>query len=188
MAADNLILLRGSLKNLLVGGKDNMRRGEDIKLSDVLAFDVRVYDPTAPIIAAGGVAMNPGDPGYTSAGTVVGRGGFVDLGYANDDPLGTPLSVFSSRPLWKFNRVRTYCTWSTHYERDGKDQDRNKVADQGTNGLDDNNQGGVDDITERETTPPYPSPLRGISVSIRMLEFNTRQVRQISVATDFLPE
>ena len=36
--------------------------------------------------------------------------------------------------------------------------------------------------------PPYPVDLRGIEVRIRMMDFNTRQVRQVSVVGDFVPE
>ena len=47
---------------------------------------------------------------------------------------------------------------------------------------------GVDDHTERETSPPYPVDLRGIEVRIRMMDLNTRQVRQVSIVGDFVPE
>ena len=38
------------------------------------------------------------------------------------------------------------------------------------------------------TSPPYPIPLRGIEVTLRVQEYNTQQVRQASVVGDFLPE
>jgi hypothetical protein len=47
---------------------------------------------------------------------------------------------------------------------------------------------GVDDPGERETSPPYPVPLRGIQVRIRVLEPNTRQMRQATVGADFIQE
>ena len=56
------------------------------------------------------------------------------------------------------------------------------------NGIDDDNQNGVDDAGERETSPPYPAPLRGIEVRIRVMDYSTRQVRQVSVVADFVPE
>ena len=74
------------------------------------------------------------------------------------------------------------------YERNGVDDDGNGVIDQGTNGFDDDGTNGVDDVGERETSPPYPVPLRGIRVSIRAIEPGSRQVRQVSVMSDFLPE
>lgn len=94
-----------------------------------------------------------------------------------------------------------YDTWSSFYERDNVDQDFDNVTDEGTDGLDNpvlpNGRhtitggvaiNGVDDHTERETSPPYPVDLRGIEVRIRMMDLNTRQVRQVSIVGDFVPE
>jgi hypothetical protein len=81
-----------------------------------------------------------------------------------------------------------YDTWSQAYEHDGIDQDGVAGVDQGSNGLDDDGSNGVDDAAERETSPPYPVPLRGIQVRIRILDRDTRQVRQMSVTSDFIPE
>ena len=47
---------------------------------------------------------------------------------------------------------------------------------------------GVDDVGERETSPPYPVPLRGIQVRLRIIDRDTRQVRQMTVSSDFIPE
>ena len=44
------------------------REGEDLMLTNVLAFDVRVFDPAAPIHAVNGIAVAPGDPGYPEIG------------------------------------------------------------------------------------------------------------------------
>ena len=66
--------------------------------------------------------------------------------------------------------------------------DGGQLIDEGTNGIDDDDNHGVDDVGEQETSPPYSRPLRGILVKLRMMEYNTRQVRQTSVAVDFLPE
>lgn len=65
-----------------------------------------------------------------------------------------------------------------------------------SNGYDDDGQNGVDDPAEQAVsypgTPPrlYPVPttLRGIEVRIRMYEPGTRQTRQATVHTDFIPE
>ena len=62
------------------------------------------------------------------------------------------------------------------------------MVDEGTDGLDNNGINGIDDPTERETMPPYPHALRGMKISIRAMEYGTRQVRQTSVTKDFLPE
>jgi len=91
-----------------------------------------------------------------------------------------------------------YDTWSYHYEYDGIDQDGDNLIDEGTDGLDldrnavpGTNRGqiehvhGVDDIAERETSPPDPVPLRGMEVRIRVYEPDTRQIREVSVKQNF---
>ena len=47
---------------------------------------------------------------------------------------------------------------------------------------------GIDDPGEREAPPPYPYPLRGIQVKIRVFEPDSRQIREVTVVQDFLPE
>ena len=47
---------------------------------------------------------------------------------------------------------------------------------------------GVDDIGERETTPPYDKPLRGVQVLIRSYERDSRAIRQVRVNQHFMPE
>lgn len=83
------------------------RRGEDVMLSDALGFDLRVYDPGAPLFAhrLTETILQPTDPGWLQAyvsndnmqnngsGRIgsssetfpfVGQGAFVDLGYGFD--------------------------------------------------------------------------------------------------------
>jgi hypothetical protein len=166
-------------------------------LGDVLSFDVRVYDPQAPVNVSGRVALVPGDPGYTLPKTPTARGAFVDLNYARDgSSVRNGVSIFSGPPhpksrLLSFSDggpASIYDTWPSHYERDGYDQDGDGLIDEGTNGIDDDNINGVDDPGERETSPPYAVPLRGIEVRIRIMDYNTRQVRQVSVVADYTPE
>lgn len=172
--------------------------GEDVMISDALSFDIRVYDPQAPVDVSGAVvpaAIVPGDPGYVPSASIA-RGAYVDLNYANDG--STPLqNSYFSGPSHRKSRlnqlpdgspVSVYDTWPEDYERDGIDQDGRLGIDQGTNGLDDDVQFGVDDVGERETASPYGVPLRGLQVTIRMMDFSTRQVRQVSVVGDFVPE
>ena len=166
----------------------------EIVLRNVLSFDVKVWDPRAPIYADPSNdkrVMAPGDPGYSTGGTVIGRGAYVDLGYA---PLLSPPSHFSSRPNrptrnsnW-MSTMAVWDTWPRVYERDGKDQDGRHGPDQGYNGLDDDGFNGVDDPGELETRPPYSHPLRGVRVTIRIYEPASQQVRQISVVQHFMPE
>lgn len=68
--------------------------GEDVVISNVLAFDLKVWEPNAPVCgylpanpADGEIpeGVVPGDPGFAPSGTVaqasiVGRGAYVDLG------------------------------------------------------------------------------------------------------------
>ncbi len=194
------------------------RVGEDVQLSRCIAFDVRVFDPTAAVIAGQVDAAGPSDriarinpdPAVVGAANL-GYGAFVDLNYSRytigNSYFSGPSSVGS-----KLN-APIYDTWSITYERDGIDQDNDGMVDEGTNGLDDafpssinpanpnslpiphdnSNMsnirvGGADDITERETFPPYDVPLRGIQVLIRVFDPSTRQLRQATVVADFTPE
>ncbi|MDX1948075.1 MAG: prepilin-type N-terminal cleavage/methylation domain-containing protein [Pirellulaceae bacterium] len=201
----------GSMNRWVLHG---FRKGEDVLLSNVLAFDVRAYDPYAPIYADHATnarsTVQPGDLGWyraSQSNPLVGRGAFVDLFYTRNTPLqdntlsadtnwlsysapGTDdLSYFSAAPHARsFGLPSTWTTWPAIYERDGVDQDGPLGADQGTNGIDDDGANGVDDVGERETSPPYPYPLRGIEVRIRVYEPGTRQVRQATVGADFLAE
>jgi hypothetical protein len=164
--------------------------GEDIILSNVIGFDIKVFDPTVPIaaVAKNLEAVLPGDPSFNPTLQVDGYGGFVDLGFSRYQ--AGVNSTFSGRPHPKSKLTLTqyvYDTWSMDYEFDGFDQDGGRI-DQGTNGLDDDGNNGVDDLNERETSPPYPSPLRGIQIIIRTLDPDSRQVRQITVTSDFTPE
>jgi len=143
---------------------------------------------------------------------LIGLGAFVDLGYgvlyaaAGGNSNAINSSLFSGNPKNKA-RLRTppprtpspvggsiyeYCTWSAHYERNGVDDDGDNLTDEGTNGFDDavggNYVNGVDDVGERETSPPYPVPLRGIQIRIRTWDPDSRQIRQATVVSDFVPE
>jgi hypothetical protein len=183
------------------------RRGEDVILSNVLAFDVRVYDALAALRADNVVAANaigtvqPGDPGYSltiaNGHAVAGAGAYVDLNYSRylTAPLPTP-SAFSG-PGLQTGLTGTYDTWAASYERDGLNQDyladgaaniNSGPFDEGTDGLDNDGANGVDDKGERETTPPYPTRLRGLEVKVRTYEPGTRQVQQGTVGADFIPE
>jgi len=176
----------------LVFDSTSQRQGEDIVLTNVLAFDVRVFDPAAPVRNSGnGTAVVPGDPGFTT-GTDAGSGCYVDLGHGvTANSLITPNPLFSASTGTVGGSgdtlTRTYCTWSTHYEANGIDDDGDGLVDQGTDGLDDNGNGLIDDADEQETAPPYPYPLRGIEVRIRVYEPTSRQVRQVTVRQTFVP-
>ena len=221
------------------------RIAEDIVMTNVLSFDVKVWDPGAPVlVTSAGVTLQPGDSGYTKyldesvTGAVtpllVSYGAYVDLNYmcllgaqANAYISGTgsgiPRPLFATsgdlrsriagtRPFerdfddptsWPPPNARSpavYDTWSFHYERDGFNQDQdmaggNPLVDEGTNGFDDDGTGGVDDggnyppiWGEMEAYPPYPYALRGIQVKIRTFDPDSRQIREVTVGHEFLPE
>jgi hypothetical protein len=71
---------------------------------------------------------------------------------------------------------------------DDAGEEQMELVDEGADGVDNDGRLGVDDVGERETSPPYPVPLRGLQVRIRMLEPDSRQVRQVTVISDFTPE
>jgi hypothetical protein len=171
------------------------RANDDVILTNVIGFDVKVYDPEVP----------------TTADPEVSR--YVDLGYANEscnpgDAANAPLSLFSHRghpgsdleapatSTASAPAARVYCTWSFHYEHDGIDQDADSVVDEGADGFDNDGGGVVDDgydpstryRGEWETVAPYPVPLRGVQVTIRIFEPDSRQIREVTVVQQFLPK
>ncbi|QDV79960.1 PilW family protein [Botrimarina mediterranea] len=240
------------------------RRGEDVMMTDALAFDLKVYDPGAPIyrIASGTdfLIVGPNDPAWPAAiltdangpaangdvaiDTFESQGAYVDLGYGKRSPAfgvsqrytGDPLLPVGALNLvapiapqfWRDGFVRlpsqptstaaplttlyaNYDTWSWHYENDGINQDRDSgpngrpTVDEGANGLDDPDPTiagdprlvdnaadialyGPDDFAERETRPPYDAALRGLQVSLRAYERDSRQIREVRVKESFVPE
>ena len=170
------------------------RVGEDVVLTNVLSFDVRVFDPAGTIGVSGNDAQVPGDSSFTA----VANGCYVDLG--NSTASGH-FAGYGSRNYrgqsgglqGSLTTNRTWDTWSTHYETNGVDDDGVAGIDQGSNGFDDTINGSypvngrVDDADEFETSPPYPFPLRGIEVRIRCYEPSSRQARQVTVRHTFVP-
>jgi hypothetical protein len=161
------------------------RYGEDVMLSNMLAFDIKGFDPWGGFgsPASDEVAMVPGDFGYnTGAG---GRGVYVDIGGpGGGDYTGTPRAESTISPQ-SLGLRGLFDTWSFHYEHDGITQRGSK--DNATNLLDGDGGGGVDDGKERETCAPYLRPLRGIEVMVRVYEPDSRQVQQVTVVGDFMP-
>jgi hypothetical protein len=194
--------------------KSSTRVGEDVVLTNVIGFDVRVFDPGAPVgVPAGGdSAVVPGDGGFAAA-TVAGNGAYVDLGW-NKGPYGV-VATSGQRPRFAnlaepMSGLRNaagpaiWDTWSTHYESNGFDDDQDGTIDEGSNGLDDDSDGKVDespydvdgdglftgagdDPGELETLPPYRFPLRGIEIRLRCYEPSSRQVRQVTIRHSFVP-
>ena len=158
------------------------RIGEDIMLSNVLAFDVRVFDPDASVRDSGsGVALIPGDPGYSTSLSILTSGAYIDMGVTG---AGKFASMHTGSQL---STLSTYDTWSDHYEFNGIDEDSRYGVDQKNNMIDDDSNGIIDDANELETSPPYPVPLRGLEVRVRIYDTSTRQVRQMTVRHTFVP-
>ena len=178
--------------------------GDDIVLSDVAGFDLRVYSPNINIntSAATGVDViaEPSDPGYVNYASSVGspNGAFVDLAGDPTDPNGwfagnasvkSQCSYTQALSLLPFAGIENvYDTWAPYYESNSVNEDSDALLDEGTNGLDDDNLNGVDDTAERETLPPYAHPIRGLQVSIRLIEKGTKQVHQTTIVHSFVPE
>lgn len=178
----------------LVFNSSSTRQGEDLMMTNVIAFDVRVFDPYAEIKTLGTATVSPGDPGYS--GSTTGNpsvfGAYVDLG-ANQSVaatvIGTPTlsgSMQLKAGLAGYQN-KVYDTWSLHYEFNGIDDDGDGAVDEGTDGLDNDSNGIVDDTGERETAPPYPVALRGLEIRLRVYEPSSRQVRQVTVRHTFVP-
>jgi hypothetical protein len=165
--------------------------------------------------------LTPVDPGYryvakainpqTPSSYPISYGAYVDLGYNVNGTAGFyfPITSHFSGPPQSRSRTwlpalanapRVYCTWSTLYERDGVDQNRNGEYDEGTDGIDtpvpkppDPEYANsiydprfiVDDLFEQETSPPYTHDLEGVEVVLRVRELSSQQVRQASVIEDF---
>ena len=167
------------------------RRGQDIMLRNALAFDVRVYDPQAPLqITSDGIVVAPGDPGWSTSGSPTADGAvgaFVDLNYAGawigNSWFSGPSQNVSRSGARLFDGH--WDTWPFAYEQDGIDQDGNGTIDEGTNGFDDDNDGIIDNPEEYETAPPYNAPLRGVLVRVRGYEPFSRQVRDVSMVENF---
>jgi len=204
---------------ILADPTNNRRINEDVIMTNVIGFDVKIWDPGAPVYSSGGVAVLPGQispVAYTSlvGGAPLSYGAYVNLGYApNYAPgAGAPAAHFNglgdaaSRlragevspvdPAPPASAVRrnaaVYDTYTSVYESDGLDQlstpGWRSGPDEGTNGFDDNGIGGIDDVTEKELPPPYPFPMRGIQITIRVIEPDTQQIREVVVQQDFVLE
>jgi hypothetical protein len=108
---------------------------------------------------------------------------------------GVPANTFP-RPLFGTGGAadslvsNIYDTWSTHYETNGIDDDRDGVIDEGANGVDDwGDNKGFDNIDasrlEMESPPPYPHRLRGLQIKIRAIEKYSKQVREVTLYQEF---
>ena len=183
-----------SIPGLFFDAATSARAGEDVVLTNVIAFDVRVFDPAAAVSVSGDAAAVPGDTGFSS-GAASARGCYVDLG--NGTTGVTSHFSGSAQGNYRLQSMglagsTTWDTWSTHYDANGVDEDGVGGIDQGSNGLDDAigshpQNGQIDEPEEQETSPPYAFPLRGLEIRIRVYEPSSQQVRQVTVRHTFVP-
>jgi hypothetical protein len=163
------------------------RFGEDIILTNVIAFDVRVWDPNAPIKGLPAVlntgnnanptqlAVTPGDPLYGDPAAVIPPvvsgyrvGSYVDLGWAGDPgpvSVGAPFpasgSAFQGRGVYSTNSSRLTFTHPT-YDTWSSAYETNG-ADDDADAVIDNGTNGLDDngnglVDEASTfAQPYAS-------------------------------
>jgi prepilin-type N-terminal cleavage/methylation domain-containing protein len=171
------------------------RLGEDVLLTNVLAFDVKAFDPSVALryadvnsnnlIDANEPTVVPSDAGYASGLALGLIGAYVDLNFSSYVTPSTT-SDFSG-PGAQTGLPGVYDTWSTHYESNGINES-STGTDSGSNGLDDDTDGVVDEPDEADAPPPYNVPLRGIQIKIRVYEPDSRQVREVTVVQDFMPQ
>lgn len=181
---DRSILAANRLNSTNLSGTDLVFAGQDIFLTDILAFDVKVFSPDCPVTLNNDFPMVPSDIGYTGTNPVT-MGAFVDLAFGLISfQFGAPSAI--SYPMTnhltgasEFDHA--YDTFSKHYESNNIDDNNNGIVDEGLNGIDNNGDGVIDDSGEREMRPPYPYPIRGVKVTLRIVERTTKQVRQSSV-------
>jgi prepilin-type N-terminal cleavage/methylation domain-containing protein len=181
--------------------EESARGWEHIILPNVLAFDVRVYDPQVMPLETSDQWLLPGDPGYTAPADADGpTGAYVDLGRSGAAATAptapfppTGQSAFQSGgvqvtdgPRSLSLPVATYDTWSDHYEFNGVDDDGDGVIDEGSNGFDADGDGWPEYSGDVETSSPYPVVLRGIEVRIRCYEPTSKQIRQITIRHSFV--
>ena len=159
------------------------RQGEDLILDNVLAFDIKVFDPSSG--SAGGTYVDLGSSGTGNPSPLAGTGfpPTADVFRSR----GVRASNASQNDVLTTSTYATYDTFSSHYEANGLDEDGDGNIDEGTNGRDDNTNGVIDEPQEAETSPPYPYPLRGIEIRIRCYEPSSRQVRQVTIHHTFVP-
>jgi hypothetical protein len=196
----------------------NLRYGEDVVLSNVLSFDIKVWDPWAQVKQdSKGNPLVPSDPGY-SGGSTIGSGvygAYVDLNWNNGAPVtnpsGVPAPYFAqgfyglgsksyltpspaptnSSPIAPapVSGCATYDTWSAGYETWLYNPTGSTPQTSNiSNNGFDDMGSGVDSPNERLTCPPYPVPLRGVQIKIRTYEFTSKQVREVTLQESFVPD
>ncbi len=179
--------------------KAGTRVADDVILTNVIGFDVKVWEPAA----------NGGSGGYIDLGS--NEVAAQNLPAVSITPGKTPAFQSPQGPTnYRFSNggitesglsgsgtiPRVYDSGCFSYA--------NELGNsQGTNGLPDNptyNPTGIVDASSEfimtsgslagyaPGVSPYPVPLRGIQVTIRCFEPDSKQIREITIEHDFLPK
>jgi type II secretory pathway pseudopilin PulG len=194
----------------LVQGPPTVRIADDIILTNVISFDVKAWEPALGQYVDLGYEMRPIDPTnptkvqeikhyppeiandapYVSGEMFYHRGYCLSTAPANGYYAYLLGDYFIDNKTPPIFAPRVYDTWSTHYENTGLPglSTATYPPGRGTNGFDDDGNGVIDDEGEKITSPPYPVPLRGIQVKIRVFEPDSRQIRELTIVQDFLPK
>ncbi len=178
-------LQRNLLADAIPGNDRRLLTGEDIMLTNVAGFDIRVYSPNGPNKTPNDSQfLGPSDPNFAAnTAPATSEGSYVDLGWSGAATGTTWFEAVSAIGTPSF-----WCSWSPHYEYNGVDDDLDGIVDEGTNGLDDDGDGLVDEEDERDTQAPYAQPLRAVELTMRGIEKSTRNLRQVTITSSFVPE
>jgi hypothetical protein len=197
-----------------MAAQDGTRLADDVVLTNVIGFDVKVWEPA------------PNGPNNNAPG-------YVDLGYAGSGPTSFASYVFPQGPSQpRFQHVglyvanpnssqnpyqyslaahgtqytatapfpqRVYDSGCFGYENEGiyhfvvRNGTTTTTTDvnggTSTNGMADYTANPVvDNLGEWITCLPYPVPVRGMQIKIRCFEPDSRQIREMTIEHDFLPK
>jgi hypothetical protein len=213
-AAFPYLLDPADLANTTPADDRRIPTGEDIMLTNVAGFDIRVYSPNAPIKTPNDTQfLGPNDPNWTqpnyNPAPISMDGAYVDIGWGgvgngiDDDGPGydddgdtaideaDEVDEADESEYWFARRAnpipgleRTWDSWSPHYY----------YGAVGSNGLDDDGDGQVDEETENfdvggvSYSAPFPHPIRGLQLTMRGIEKSTRNIRQVTITSNFVPE
>ena len=190
-----------------------------VMVSSLAAFDVQAFANDASVLVipdtTGGIRDigEPSDIGSQKGAYAAGNysaiaGAYVDLGKGSG-LLGGPSSGYlfgynstngalSNPPASGTLQYESYDTGTSQYNR-------NSANDSGSNGIDDDGDGLIDEADidangdgtidatpaeqgELDASPPYNAPIRGLKFTMRVLEPNTKQVRQLTVKKSFVAQ
>ena len=160
------------------------RSAEDVMLTNVLSFDVQVWNPESL------KWINLGDP--DSVGVL--------SGYVENQLSGESNADYQKRLLKRYgnyankNETNTnlntnipcvYDTWTDYYESAVWDPTGAIRVGAGKDQLDNNGNGVVDDIDEWECPPPYSVGLKGVKITIRAFDRASNNVREMTIIQNF---